>query len=1506
MTSKLENQSTKVSNLEEEDSIGELQVAEYLLLLFAFDTYVSHLEDVGQDLNTDSHGQRGLKLLKLLDRRDTDDIQKFLDENVNRDVSKKQIARTFRVRVSTPTHAARRALSLRTVLNRGGAATVKAIFQDARARRAAKAAIASHMLDSPAEALGKYSVIQVQNVRVKSWVRGCVAALEGLSELEASTALVMTNAVESATSSVASASEALKANQVAEEGTTIAEDVQKAQDKQTEILSTIQEEARETAQQAYDASGEDSSPPTRAEVVGIATAAAVAASSKIADPDNIPEPLKKLDPEQRAAALTDGRVLVAAGAGSGKSHTLVQRVKYLVEDRQVAPGRILVSSFNKKAALELEHKIGKAVGQGIASSMQVGTLHGTFRKAILKYGTPEEQIMFKEGFVGTGSKVASAVNRFWKKCYGQRASDGRWVEATPPSTKAMMMAKTKWAGNNMNPRQAMEEVAGTEKEDSARWYELYLGFKGDLGSSWQPPRCDNVEAGNEWARFNERVRTQNIGNQRVRVRLGDFDDMISVFRDILARHPDVKDRAQKAFDHVLIDECLHADSLIETKEGPQRIADLSEGDLVLSLVNGSLDYKRVVKKKQSSQTQGITVVTESGREIVMTPNHRVYASPFDSSLIPEGCSALYLMHRKDKGYRIGVSKSPRAFAERADAMWILEVGEDSEILLKEQQLSLKYAVPTYLFEGSILGCDQERIDRIFLEFGANGGSLLDHYGLDYNYPHWVNSTYSGGSSQRRVLFLDAHRKVGSRVTCSWTEGSEIDDQFTFESKGRRVLSRPLASSYTELRAWAVDAANREGLRVKESLSLGGVSYLLTTASALREGMLLMAIADDAAPTNKDAILRGSEWRPLIRSVASQYGVELPPKGCISQSLYTSLRARDFEEKGSSTLPDINPPIGTPERIVEIREQGSGAFYDISVEDSANFFANGILSHNCQDLNDVQHQVMGYLTEHITDGSDGKSYWMIGDDKQSIYSFRGARPDLFTGLDGREGWKTRVIRTNYRCPPEIVELANRLIAHNDDQIEMDANPSPGRARGQASVVVSTPEDEAQAAIQVAREIKSAIDGEGANVADHAVLARTNKELNSYETALLLRGIPYARKGSSSFLGSPETKSFLGYISLVTDSDHEKMQEAFVQVLNRPNRFFAAPDKVERAVDLALSNYARSRGEAKKTINPMVALRDPSFQEDLIYVLKGSRRGFKAQKGLDQLDALLDALDQLEALANTPREVDEDTGAVRGPTTEDLFEAVLDMPGTKFDVDPDTGRIRGEKATTFLEELSDDVREYGGEDDAAETTDPGKMNLGNVSFLFELAKTDPEDPGDLEIPPDTPKGFWAKMQRLQSRAKELRYDIDAWERSQADLPPEGQKPPPGVYLGTVHSTKGAQWPDVFVQMPKKRFPMEPRPPEGRAPTEKEEAQMEAEYKAERRLAYVALTRPSRNLRVISPMQYDGNPAGLSPFVEEAGLSVGENVKALDTLEGEPKTANVPSSFVEDIWFDWKARN
>src|SRR5262245_41924989 len=84
----------------EEEDIGELQVAEYLVLLLAFDVYVRYVEEATQAEAKDLHTGKGLRLLRMAESRQGEDIKNFLHENVTRDESKRSILRSFRVRTS--------------------------------------------------------------------------------------------------------------------------------------------------------------------------------------------------------------------------------------------------------------------------------------------------------------------------------------------------------------------------------------------------------------------------------------------------------------------------------------------------------------------------------------------------------------------------------------------------------------------------------------------------------------------------------------------------------------------------------------------------------------------------------------------------------------------------------------------------------------------------------------------------------------------------------------------------------------------------------------------------------------------------------------------------------------------------------------------------------------------------------------------------------------------------------------------------------------------------------------------------------------------------------------------------------------------------------------------------------------------------------------------------------------------------------------------------------------
>jgi superfamily I DNA/RNA helicase len=134
----------------------------------------------------------------------------------------------------------------------------------------------------------------------------------------------------------------------------------------------------------------------------------------------------------------------------------------------------------------------------------------------------------------------------------------------------------------------------------------------------------------------------------------------------------------------------------------------------------------------------------------------------------------------------------------------------------------------------------------------------------------------------------------------------------------------------------------------------------------------------------------------------------------------------------------------------------------------------ILIDEAQDSNTIQHQIFDMMSEHIECDDKKKSIWLVGDDRQAIYQFRGAKPELFQKHWNDGCWKPKMIRTNYRCPPEVVEVANKLVSYNEDRLPVDALPSKYKTRGEASVHLEIQGDNAAAAIDTLHDIRKDLD------------------------------------------------------------------------------------------------------------------------------------------------------------------------------------------------------------------------------------------------------------------------------------------------------------------------------------------------------------------------------------------------------------------------------------------------
>lgn len=203
--------------------------------------------------------------------------------------------------------------------------------------------------------------------------------------------------------------------------------------------------------------------------------------------------------------------------------------------------------------------------------------------------------------------------------------------------------------------------------------------------------------------------------------------------------------------------------------------------------------------------------------------------------------------------------------------------------------------------------------------------------------------------------------------------------------------------------------------------------------------------------------------------------------------------------------------------------------------------NYILVDEYQDTNYAQHQIVLLLTnsqQHVC---------VVGDDAQSIYSFRGAKIDNILNYQKLyAGVKLFKLEQNYRSTQTIVSAANSLIQHNVQQIRKDVY-SKGEIGEPIEVCKAYSEvDEANI---VVRKIRNLVTKENLNYKETAILYRTNAQSRSLEDALRKSNLPYRIYGGTSFYQRKEIKDVIAYFRLVINPNDE---EALKRIINYPNR------------------------------------------------------------------------------------------------------------------------------------------------------------------------------------------------------------------------------------------------------------------------------------------------------------------------------------------------------------------
>ncbi|MDH5649431.1 MAG: UvrD-helicase domain-containing protein [Gammaproteobacteria bacterium] len=219
----------------------------------------------------------------------------------------------------------------------------------------------------------------------------------------------------------------------------------------------------------------------------------------------------------------------------------------------------------------------------------------------------------------------------------------------------------------------------------------------------------------------------------------------------------------------------------------------------------------------------------------------------------------------------------------------------------------------------------------------------------------------------------------------------------------------------------------------------------------------------------------------------------------------------------------------------------------------------LLVDEYQDTNTCQYA----LVRHLTGKHNGLT--AVGDDDQSIYVWRGARPENLAQLNEDYPDLTVIkLEQNYRSTGRILKAANAVIANNEHMFEKKLWSELGYGDPIRVIVAQTEQHEAE---QIAADLHAHMFQRRNQLSDYAILYRSNHQSRLIEHCLRERNIPYYVSGGTSFFERTEIKDIMAYVRLITNPDDDA---AFLRSVETPRRHIG-PATLEK-----LGNYAKQRG------------------------------------------------------------------------------------------------------------------------------------------------------------------------------------------------------------------------------------------------------------------------------------------------------------------------------------------
>lgn len=392
----------------------------------------------------------------------------------------------------------------------------------------------------------------------------------------------------------------------------------------------------------------------------------------------------------------------------------------------------------------------------------------------------------------------------------------------------------------------------------------------------------------------------------------------------------------------------------------------------------------------------------------------------------------------------------------------------------------------------------------------------------------------------------------------------------------RVLTYKIAYLLSQgMKPWSIMAltfTNKAAREMKERIGklvgndLAQHLYMGTFHSIFSR--ILRAEAEHIGFNNNFTIYDESDSRSLIKAIVKEMGLDdkkykpaavhakisMAKNNLMSAAAYES-DAAIFEQNKRAQMPEVGKIFVA--YVQRCKQANAMDFDDLLTltyqlfrehEDIRHKYAarfDYVLVDEYQDTNHVQMSIVMQLCQ------EKQRVCAVGDDSQSIYSFRGANIDNILNYQRQfQGTRLFKLEQNYRSTQTIVEAANSLIKHNRNQIPKDVFSE--NAKGEKIQYKPAYSDKEEAAI-VAKDVKRIRREDGCQYSDFAILYRTNAQSRSFEEEFRKQDIPYRIYGGLSFYQRKEIKDIIAYFRLVANPDDE---EAIKRIINYPARGIGA--------------------------------------------------------------------------------------------------------------------------------------------------------------------------------------------------------------------------------------------------------------------------------------------------------------------------------------------------------------